>query len=303
MGFEAQTSSAERDAEGSLQTHHASDGYEIAYRYYCPAATPPRGQIIALHGIQSHSGWYTASCRQLAAAGYEVWFPDRRGSGKNSRERGHVSGIERWFDDINEFLVLMTEADAALPPDKTLPRFLMGLSWGAKLALAHTAVRPYGWAGVVLLYPGIYTRVRIKPWQQQAIRLLYHARCRRMRFSIPLNDSDLFTRRPEARQMIENDRDALHRVSVSFLYATGQLDRLAFDAPRHLFLPTICQLAGDDQIVDNAQTRKLLDEFATEDMTVIEYPNARHTLEFEPNREEIVGDVVKWLDRVVTAIM
>jgi hypothetical protein len=31
---------------------------------------------------------------------------------------------------------------------------------------------------------------------------------------------------------------------------------------------------------------------------VAEYPSARHTLEFEPDRERFVGDLIAWLDRV-----
>ena len=44
---------------------------------------PARGQVVVLHGVQSHGGWYHRLGRTLAAAGYIASFPDRRGSGAN----------------------------------------------------------------------------------------------------------------------------------------------------------------------------------------------------------------------------
>ena len=48
-----------------------------------------KAHIVALHGIQSHSGWYTWSSRKLAEAGFAVHFTDRRGSGLNWQARGN----------------------------------------------------------------------------------------------------------------------------------------------------------------------------------------------------------------------
>ncbi|MEX0726952.1 MAG: alpha/beta fold hydrolase [Planctomycetaceae bacterium] len=298
MAVEPQMNSADRAFDVPLQTHRASDGYELFYRLWIPVGREPRGRILALHGIQSHSGWYTASCRQLAEEGFEVWFPDRRGSGRNVRERGDVRNVGRWFDDLDEFIALMSRDENGQPGRDRLPGFLLGLSWGAKLAVAHAVARPFDWRGMILLYPGIQTRVRVKGWQHRAIALLYRLGLKRLKISIPLSDPALFTRRPEARQMIEQDRWALHQVTISFLYAALQLDRLALGGPQHLDLPVICQLAGDDEIVDQAKTKTYLRQFAEDRLTVLEYPGARHTLEFEPNREQITGDLIQWLERV-----
>ena len=35
----------------------ASDGYPLHVTIW-PAVQPPRGQIVVLHGVQSHGGWY-----------------------------------------------------------------------------------------------------------------------------------------------------------------------------------------------------------------------------------------------------
>ena len=53
------------------------------------------GRVIFLHGIQSHGGWYPRSCSKVAAAGYEVFFLERRGCGLNSEARGDAPSFRR----------------------------------------------------------------------------------------------------------------------------------------------------------------------------------------------------------------
>ena len=56
-------------------------------------------------------------------------------------------------------------------------------------------------------------------------------------------------------------------------------------------------LAGQDRIVDNARTLATVESFATADRTVIEYPEAHHTLEFEPDPSRYAHDLIEWIER------
>jgi hypothetical protein len=57
-------------------------------------------------------------------------------------------------------------------------------------------------------------------------------------------------------------------------------------------------LAGEDRILDNPGTRKYLTRLRNaRSVTVIDYPHAEHTLEFES--VDFVGDAVRWVGRVV----
>src|SRR5436190_24333974 len=86
----------------SVRTFRHSDRYECQYRHYAPAG-PPRADVVCLHGIQSHGGWYEHSCNRLRAAGFAVWFLDRRGSGLNHEARGDAPSFGRLVDDVAEF--------------------------------------------------------------------------------------------------------------------------------------------------------------------------------------------------------
>jgi len=61
--------------------------------------------------------------------------------------------------------------------------------------------------------------------------------------------------------------------------------------------PTLLLLAGQDRIIDNVQTRRFVASFPTRDNRVIDYPEAHHTLEFEPDAHPFVEDVVRWIKR------
>src|SRR5690349_15354918 len=102
-------------ADGSVQTFPASDGYVWHYRAY-PAAGVVRGHVVYLHGIQSHGGWYTASARHLAGAGFAVSLLDRRGSGLNDAARGDTPSYRRLLDDIAEFVQRLRSDSLTVSP-------------------------------------------------------------------------------------------------------------------------------------------------------------------------------------------
>ena len=88
------------EGEGSIREHTAGDGYRWKYREYAkPQAA--KGIVVFIHGVQSHGGWYSASCEHLARAGWEVLFLDRRGSGLNMEARGDAPSHRRLIADLD----------------------------------------------------------------------------------------------------------------------------------------------------------------------------------------------------------
>src|SRR3954447_25561072 len=121
--------------EPRVETQVASDGYPIQVAVW-PTPGPPRGRVVVLHGVQSHGGWYHGLGRTLANGGYEAHFPDRRGSGANRADRGHTPSARRLILDVAERLMALRALDPATP------LALVGISWGAKLAVVTAAEYP-----------------------------------------------------------------------------------------------------------------------------------------------------------------
>jgi alpha-beta hydrolase superfamily lysophospholipase len=265
----------------------ASDGYAFGYRYYPPPGTP-RARIVAIHGIQSHAGWYEHSCQQLAAAGYEVSFLDRRGSGVNREARGDTPSFRRLLDDIAEFL---KSSSLTTPRLRTV---LLAISWGGKLAVGLQKRHPGLVDALALLCPGFRPIVGPRFTERLSIFLTHLVRPRKL-YPLPLNEPELFTANPRWLDFLRSDPLALHQATARLLVHSARLDLYLRLARRHVHVPVLMMLAGKDRIIDNPATRRFVDRFPSQDKRVIEYPDAHHTLEFEPNPEVFLGDLLTWL--------
>jgi alpha-beta hydrolase superfamily lysophospholipase len=276
----------------TIETHTASDGYVWKYRRYQPAE-PPRGHVVCIHGIQSHGGWYEHSCSRLCRAGFLVYFIDRRGSGLNEQDRGDTPGFRRLLHDLAEFLGPLRQPDGNTP---ALPVFLVAISWGGKLGAALQRRHPGLVDGLALLCPGF--KPRVKPPFLQRLHILFSRLIRpRKLFPIPLNDPELFTASPRWQQFIQDDALGLRRVTARFLIESVRLDGYLRFVPRYVQLPVLLLLAEHDRIINNAKTRRFVERFASADKEVIEYLGAHHTLEFEPDPDRFIDDLIHWLER------
>jgi alpha-beta hydrolase superfamily lysophospholipase len=274
----------------TLETFTASDGYRFWYRRF-PAGGAARADLVCLHGIQSHGGWYEHSCTELARAGFNVYFLDRRGSGLNDANRGDTRGYRRLLDDVVEFL--------QSPPRGKLPLFLLGISWGGKLAVGLQRYRPGLVKGLVFLCPGLFPQVRVPFLRRLRIffaRLFNPCKL----FPIPLNEPELFTANPRWLDFLRTDPLALHLATARFLVHSARLDWYVHRAAADVKVPVLLQLAERDRIIDNGKTRAFVESFATPDKEIIEYPGAHHTLEFEPTPETFIRDIRNWLEKRVS---
>lgn len=273
-------------------TFTSSDGYAWQYRRY-PAAGATRARVVCLHGIQSHGGWYQHSCRRLAAAGFDVAFLDRRGAGLNERERGDTPGFRRLLDDVAEFLRAEATAEPATGPRR--PVFLVAISWGGKLAAALQRRHPGLVDGLALLCPGFCPRVGPSLRERLAILGARLVRPRRL-FPVPLSDPALFTATARWQQFIRDDPLALRQATARFFIESVRLDGYLRWARRAVRVPVLLLLAEQDRIIDTARTLAFVRRFPA-DLEVHEYRGAHHTLEFEPDPEPFLADLLRWLDR------
>jgi acylglycerol lipase len=274
--------------EPRAETQTASDGYPIHVLVW-PTDGRPRGRVVALHGVQSHCGWYHNLGRTLAAAGYESHFPDRRGSGANQQDRGHAPSARRLVADIAERLRSLRDAAPATP------LALAGISWGGKIAVITAAEHPDLIDGLALICPGLTPRVDVTAGERLRIAWAFLTNRRKL-FPIPLSDPALFTAHPEGQRFIASDLLGLREATAGLLATSSFVDRRVRRVPRHVRQPVLLMLAGHDRIVNNARTLEYFQTLASADKRVIEYPEGHHTLEFEPDPGQYARDLIGWLD-------
>ena len=301
------------------RTFETSDGLRLHFRHW-PAVAECRGIIVALHGIQSHSGWYDYSSRRLAESGFDVYFADRRGSGLNNVQRGHADHGLRLLNDVRQLVRLarrerqqvaghhtatemidgletwVAKTDSNhMPGVVDVPVTLLGLSWGGKLAAAFAATFPNLIDRLVLLYPALKSVIQPSVWQTFQLNFARRHDIRHHPVPIPLRDPGLLTSHPDWQKFIRQDPLALHHVTSGFLNAGRDLDniiRLKSSEIRH---PLLLMLAGQDRIIDNQGTQQCVARFGCRTAKTIIYPDAEHTLEFERCCEQFVTDLLSWL--------
>ena len=266
----------------------ASDGIRLHFRHWHGEAAT-QGVVVGLHGIQSHSQWYEYSSSRMTDAGFPVYFADRRGSGLNGRYRGHADHGERLLNDVRQLIRL------AARENPNVPITLLGLSWGGKMAAAFAGRYPGTVQRLALLYPGLCPAIRPNRWQRFLLSFARSHDLRHKPVALPLNDPALFTDDPHSQQGIANDPLALEFVTSGLLNAGRDLDAVLKTCRHAITQPTLLMLAGRDRIIDNAKTRRLVEEFASQQLTCQFYRDACHTLEFDPQKEQFVSDLIAWL--------
>lgn len=270
-----------------------TDGYRLFVLHW-PGVEPVRGRVVMLHGVQSHAGWYENLGRTLAEAGYDTFFPDRRGSGRNNVDRGHTPSSGRLVLDIAEGL------DALKRQRPDLPIALGAISWGGKLAVL-TAAKHRGLVdALALICPGLHPRVGVTSGERLRIAAAMLTK-RRKPFPIPLSDPALFTANPDAQRFIANDPLSIRQGTAMLLASSFFIDQRLRRLPTQDHPPTLLMLAGHDRIVDNVKTLEYVKRIYPEPLLrVVEYPEGHHTLEFDPDPGQYARDLIAWLDQTLT---
>lgn len=272
-----------------IDFYRAANGRRLAVRVW-HATIPPRARVVFLHGISSHGGWYNRCCQHLAAAGFDVHFLDRRGSGLNIDQPGDVDRWQTWLDDVAAYL----ERDR-----HEQPTVLCGISWGGKLAAAVARQNPGLIRGLGLICPGLYSPHEPGLAQRLALAVPAPRRFQNRRLSIPLRPASLFTDHPGWQGFIATDPLTLRQVTWRFAREDRALTRYAHAAAPFLHTPLLLVLAGRDRIINNRRTRNYFFRTATAQRTLLEYPNAAHTLEFESDPEHYFADLGDWINQAV----
>jgi alpha-beta hydrolase superfamily lysophospholipase len=283
---------SELDCDYRVERYTAADGRLLAAHVWA-AQGAARVRAVFVHGISSHAGWYERGNRRLAEAGHEVHFLDRRGSGANEVARGDVDRWQTWLDDVTTYL-------RRLRKGSTTPVVLCGISWGGKLAAAVARQHSTLVDGLALICPGLYSPFEPGLVKRLLLRSPIGLALRHRRISIPLLDPQLFTDTAEWQQFIADDQHTLREITLRFARQDRTLTAYAREAAPYLTMPLLVMLAGRDRIIDNRRVREFFHRVPSVQKSLIEYPDARHTLEFELDPEPYFADLVAWIDRVAS---
>lgn len=274
--------------------HSYIDAHGVTIHYYVWEATKPKAVFQLTHGLGEHALRYERLAQELVAAGYSVWADDHRGHGATGMQQyagdttrlGRLGpgGLRATVDDVRHFTAIIREQNPGVPV------VLFGQSWGSLMAQKVIDSNAGDYDGVVLA--------------GTAYRTLRH-----------MNSGDLSRRhrRPGGTgyEWLSRDpavADAFVADPLTFYADVPRLFGIP-DGLRLLGRPTktmeknlpILLLAGsDDPLGGEKSIAKLANAYVRRskltDVQAIVYPEARHEVFNETNRDEVVADLIAWLD-------
>lgn len=294
----------------------ASDGKRtVCYRW--SQTTDPRAVIHIAHGMGEHAARYDWVATQLAAAGYQVFANDHRGHGKTAEILGNF-GEDGWNRAITDLSELIADHKAQFP-DK--PMVLLGHSMGAMLTQQYLELHGgsldaaiiSGSPGFAGFLQGFITRllVRFERWRlgpdgdsELLQGLLFGAANRNFEDELEA---------PTGYEWLSRDAEQVKRYvedpMCGFVPCTGSLFDIfagaswTQQASSVAMIPTtlpIYLFSGESDPVhaEMKNIDRLLSMYRDHGLRVDTtfYPGGRHEMFNETNREQVIGDVLAWLD-------
>ena len=277
------------------------DAQGVTIHYHVWPHPSPKAVIQLLHGLGEHALRYERLAAELVGAGYEVWADEHRGHGPTGlgqwggdRSRlgrlgpgGHRAAV----DAVHQFGKLIK---AARPKS---PFVLLGHSWGSLIAQ-------------ILLdeYPKEYDLVVLSGSAYRTLRDMNAGNLNRRFRGEGATGYEWISRDPAAVAAMAADPLVFPAAALRLFGLRDSL-RLLGRPRRGLAaehdVPLLLVAGAEDSFGGEASVRRLAQAYITRgglsDVTAIVYPGARHEVFNETNRDEVVGDVIAWLDAHVDA--
>jgi alpha-beta hydrolase superfamily lysophospholipase len=298
-------------------TLDAPDGVPIAVHHWEPERDV-RGVVHLVHGMAEHAGRYGHVADALTGAGFAVYAEDHRGHGRTAttdEDLGFLAAHRGWatvLDDLHR-LTLHTRGQH---PD--VPLTLVGHSMGSFLAQQYLFTFPDEIDSVVLTGSSRPDTIRVESGvvlaRMERARLGPRGRSPLLErvglagynraFEPARTPFDWLSRDPfQVDAYIADPRCGFPMTTqfyvdlASGVRMAGQVDRIR-DGARH-DLPILVLSGTDDPVGGTTGTTRLIEQYAAAGMTRVErilYDGGRHEIFNETNRDEVVGDLLGWLD-------
>ena len=262
-------------------------GLSLQWRRWAGSAAP-RARVVLVHGYGEHSGRYQHVAARLVEAGYEAVALDHRGMGKSAGRRVSLRSFDDYIADQQTFI------EHAAEEWGDLPVVMLGHSMGGLVASMYALDHEKELTALILSAPAVMPPPKISAATIAAAKLLSKVAPDLRTAALPLH---LVSRDPAVVEAYNTDplveRGKVRaRAGAEMLRA---MDRV-HAGYAGLRLPVLLLQGAADGIVDPGAARFVSERIGSPDRTLKEYPGLYHEIFNEPERNQVLDDVVQWLD-------
>jgi alpha-beta hydrolase superfamily lysophospholipase len=264
----------------------ARDGLELHEKTWLPERDVS-GVVVLVHGIFEHSGRYAHVAERLNRAGYALVAMDLRGHGKSDGERIWVESFDEYLADLEVLL----ERVRGRHPGK--PLYLLGFSMGGAVVTLFTILYQPEIAGLILSAPALSVGRSVFPLIRRLAAFVSRIwpRLRLVRFGFMKISRD-----PAVVEGFRNDRLVFQgrfpiRTGAEVLRAAKRISQRM----EGVSVPLLILHGTGDLITDAEGSRRLYLHASSADRTLKLYEGLYHDLLHEPERDQILADLIEWL--------
>jgi alpha-beta hydrolase superfamily lysophospholipase len=271
----------------TLSTH---DGLQL-YVHDWPAPPQARGRVLLVHGLGEHCRRYDHVAQTLIDAGWQVRGYDHRGHGRSQGSLGSIAA----YDDLLQDLALVIDDFQGPGPLVVLGHSMGGLV-AARFVAEALAPSPAAWSRpvdrLVLSSPALAADLNLG--QKLALKI-----------ALPLAPA-LAVNNGLKPNWISRD-DAVVRAYVGdtlvhdritarltdFILSSGELVRARVANWR---TPTLLMWAGADRCVAPRGSEAMAADAPAAVLTTRPWPGLYHEIFNEPEKGQVLAELVRWLN-------
>ncbi|ARB28674.1 alpha/beta hydrolase [Pseudomonas tolaasii] len=297
----------------------ANDHTRLYVNQWLPEG-PARAMIMLSHGMAEHSGRYGRLAEALCAAGYGLYALDQRGHGRTADEGtlGLYAEKDGWNKVVGDLASLNQHIAHQAPG---LPIILLGHSMGSYIAQAYLLHHSASLNGAILsgsnfqpvaLYRAAELIARIERARQglrgrsALIDFLSFGSFNKA-FKPNRTAFDWLSRDPVEVDKYINDPlcgfRCTNQLWVDLLGGLQQISKASNLAQIDPGLPILVIGGECDPVSEGKRLKSLahaLREAGCQNLQLTLYPQARHEVFNETNRDVVTADVLTWLDQALT---
>ncbi|WET09512.1 MULTISPECIES: alpha/beta hydrolase [unclassified Pseudomonas] len=297
----------------------ANDHSRLYVNQWLPEA-PPKALIMVSHGMAEHGGRYVRLAEALCGAGYGVFALDQRGHGRTADEGtlGLFAEQDGWNKVVGDLASLNQHIGQQLPG---VPIILLGHSMGSYIAQAYLLHHSASLHGAVLsgsnFQPVALYRAARLITRAERLRQGLRGRSALIECLSFGSFNQAFKPNRTAFDWLSRDPDEVDRYLHDPLCGFRCTNQLWFDLLGGLQqiskasnlaqidpgLPILVIGGECDPVSEGKRLKSLahaLREAGCQNLQLNIYPQARHEVFNETNRDEVTADVLTWLDQALT---
>ncbi|WP_200992707.1 alpha/beta hydrolase [Pseudomonas cichorii] len=294
----------------------ASDNTRLHVNAWLPTDTP-KAVVMLSHGMAEHGGRYERLGMALNAAGIALYAHDQRGHGLTAAhgELGHFADEDGWSKVVGDLATLSQTIGQKHPG---LPLFLLGHSMGSYIAQAYLMHHGASLQGAILsgsnfqpvsLYRSARQIARLERWRQGP-----KGRSALIEWLSFGSFNKAFKPARTRFDWLSRDQEEVDKYLFDPLCGFRCTNQLWFDLlgglqkisnPSNLKqidpgLPLLIIGGECDPVSDGKRLKDLAHALGKAGHQVVQleiYPEARHELLNETNRDDVTRDLIDWLLR------